>query len=294
MTQHQLDLIPRQTSHPSPGVVHLPNWLSLQHQQALLQLLRSYTKNGWYTPLMPNGTPMKHPLACLGYQWRPYEYYEPRRPIPDAILLMAIVALKDAGLDKSLPYTPDTGIVNLFPSGSSLGMHQDKSEDMELIDAGSPIVTISLGDTAVFRLGNCTNTTQPYQDFELRSGDLLVMSGHSRLAYHAVLKILDDTCPPALMMQRPGRISLTLRQAKVPTVQPLQPLQRHDRVWILPLAKRGVVVTAGSMLSPDRILVAPLPEGMVQSFDRSQLKLETPHANPLVYRDTTNADVRAS
>lgn len=208
----QLDLIPRTRSQLAPGTHHLPDWLPVDQQAALLTLLRGLTKNRWYTPQMPDGTPMRHPLACLGYRWEPYRYLAGDRPVPGEIILMAISALQDAGLSHYLPYQPDTGIVNYFPPDASLGMHQDKSESQECIEAGSPIVTISLGDTANFRIGNVQHPGQPYQDIELRSGDLLVMSGHSRLAYHGVTKILPGTCPPALSMQRPGRISLTLRQ----------------------------------------------------------------------------------
>lgn len=212
----QLDLLQRQRSQPAPGVIHLPDWLPLEQQQAVLTLLRAHTRERWYTPKMPDGTPLRHPLACLGYRWKPYEYFEGDRPIPGELILMAISGLVDARLEQYLPYSPDTGIVNYFPHGSSLGLHQDKSESQECIEAGSPIVTLSLGDSAIFRLAG-TYRDSPYQDIEVRSGDLLIMCGQSRLAFHGVPKILPDTCPPELMMQAPGRISLTLRQ-----VYPLQ------------------------------------------------------------------------
>ena len=208
----QLDLFPRETTQLAPGTHHLPNWLPIEHQNAVLTLLRHCTQGGWYTPQMKDGTPMKHPLACVGYQWRPYEYFDSRCPVPGEFILMAIEGLKDAGLSSYLPYQPDTGIVNYFPPASSLGMHQDKSESQEMIDAGSPIVTLSLGDSATFRLGNPYTNGAPYQDIELRSGDLLIMAGRSRLAYHSVTRIHPDTCPPDLQMKQPGRISLTLRQ----------------------------------------------------------------------------------
>lgn len=210
MSSAQLDLIPR-TIFRSLGAVHIPDWLPADIQQELLTLIRACTKGGWYTPTMRDGTPLKHPLACVGCQWRPYEYFEPRCRVPGEFILMAIQALKDAGLDEYLPYQPDTGIVNYFPPDSNLGMHQDKSESQEMIDAGSPIVTVSLGDSAIFRLGNCQTPSFPYQDLELRSGDVLIMSGHTRLAYHGVVKILPNTCPPHLNMKA-GRISLTIRQ----------------------------------------------------------------------------------
>ncbi|MBD1995169.1 alpha-ketoglutarate-dependent dioxygenase AlkB [Leptolyngbya sp. FACHB-541] len=211
---NQLDLIPRSQEQIAPGVWHVPDWLPIDQQNAVLTLLRHCTRKGWYTPKMLNGTPMKHPIACIGLQWRPYEYYEARVPVPGEFILMAVQALIDTNLQRYLPFTPDTGIVNMFPLGSSLGLHQDKSEDQPLIDAGSPIVTVSLGDSGMFRLGNVAHRDPPYKDIELRSGDLLVMSGHSRLAYHGITEILPNTCPADLEMQSPGRISLTMRRAK--------------------------------------------------------------------------------
>lgn len=208
----QLSLIPRQKKILGSGVVHIPDWLTIERQQALLVLLRHWTKGGWFTPVLPNGTAMRHPIACLGWQWKPYEYFDARVPMPGELIITAVEALIDAGLDEYLPFSPDTCIINMFPPSSSLGMHQDKSEDRELIDGGSPIITLSLGDTGVFRLAS-VNAPTPYQEVELRSGDLIIMSGHSRLAYHSINRIIPDTAPFDLDM-KPGRISLTMRRAR--------------------------------------------------------------------------------
>jgi DNA oxidative demethylase len=209
----QPDLIPRETTKLQPGAIHIPDWLTIAQQNNLLTLIRHYTKDRWYTPTMLDGPPMKHPIAFLGLAWRPYEYFqlEPHYPLPNEIVALARQALHAAKLSYS-PYQPDTGIVNWFPEGSSLGMHQDKSEHSDLIAVGSPIVTISLGDTGIFRLANPYNP-YPYQAIELRSGDLLIMHGQSRLAYHGITKILPDTRPVDLNLEKTGRISLTIRQA---------------------------------------------------------------------------------
>ena len=78
-----------------------------------------------------------------------------------------------------------------------MGMHQDKEER-----ADAPVVSLSIGDTCVFRFGNTETRGRPYTDVELRSGDLFVFGGPSRWAYHGVPKILPGTSPGPL--QRPA------------------------------------------------------------------------------------------
>lgn len=209
----QLDLLPREAAKLPEGVIHVPGWLSLKTQQDLLVLLRHVTHNRWYTPSLPNGTPMKHPISCVGWAWRPYEYFRmsDHVPMPDPIVALARKALLDADV-ACLGFQPDTGIINLFPHDSSLGMHQDRSEHPDLIAAGSPIITVSLGESAMFRVGNAFNQHGPFHDVELRSGDLIVMHGAARSHFHAVTKILPNTAP-GLEMSKPVRISLTIRQA---------------------------------------------------------------------------------
>jgi DNA oxidative demethylase len=209
----QLDLIPRQKTVLASGAMHLPDFIPIDEQVALLLNLREWTKGGWFTPSMLDGTPMNHPIACLGYQWRPYEYFEPRVGVPGDLINLSILSLLEAKMAEYLPYSPQTAIVNYFPPDTSLGMHQDRSEDAYLIQQGRPIVTFSLGDTAVFRLGNREHKGMPWQDVEMRSGDALVMGGYSRSAYHGVMDILPGTAPPALQMQ-PGRISVTMREVR--------------------------------------------------------------------------------
>lgn len=214
---NQLDLMPREVTSPLPGTVHIPNWLTIPQQNALLNLIRVATDGRWYTPEMPNGTPMKHPIACLGYAWKPYLYFiqEPYRPLPQEVIDITRKALLDARISYH-PYEPDTGIVNWFPPDSSLGWHQDKSEHPDLIAVGSPIVTFSIGDSAIFRL-NDEKQVSGSHELELRSGDVLIMSGRSRLAWHEVNRILPDTRPIDLNLDKAGRVSLTIRQALVHT-----------------------------------------------------------------------------
>ncbi|MBV8886589.1 MAG: alpha-ketoglutarate-dependent dioxygenase AlkB, partial [Chroococcidiopsidaceae cyanobacterium CP_BM_RX_35] len=83
-------------------------------------------------------------------------------------------------------------------------MHQDRSESEAVRNAGSPIISISLGDTCLFRLGNPESRSGRHQDVELTSGDLFVFGGPSRMAFHSVVKIYPGTAPCDLGM-RQGR-----------------------------------------------------------------------------------------
>jgi alkylated DNA repair protein (DNA oxidative demethylase) len=103
-------------------------------------------------------------------------------------------------------FRPDASIVNFYAQGATLGLHQDGVET-----CGSPVVTLSLGDDCVFRLGNNRRPTRPWHDIRLHSGDLLVFGGPARPAYHGVVRIHGGTAPPELGMKG-GRISITVRE----------------------------------------------------------------------------------
>ncbi|KAK0459664.1 uncharacterized protein EV420DRAFT_1537095 [Desarmillaria tabescens] len=91
-------------------------------------------------------------------------------------------------------YEPDAGIVNFYQTKDTLMAHVDRSE----VCATAPLVSISLGNAAVFLIGGLTRDTEPVPIL-LRSGDIAIMSGPAcRRAYHGVPRILDDTLPPHL------------------------------------------------------------------------------------------------
>jgi alkylated DNA repair protein (DNA oxidative demethylase) len=153
--------------------------------------------------------------VCLGWHWQPYAYSRtaddtdgaPVKPLPDDLIALARQAVADTlGTDEASRYAPDAAIVNLYASGARLGLHQDGEEP-----APAPVVTISLGDTCVFRLAGVVRRTSPFTDVELRSGDLLVFGGVNRRIYHGVPKVLDGTGPARLGLP-PGRLSITVRE----------------------------------------------------------------------------------
>jgi alkylated DNA repair protein (DNA oxidative demethylase) len=164
---------------------------------------------------MPNGAPFSTRAVCLGWHWFPYRYSRtcddndgaPVKEFPPLLERLGAAACRATGFE---PVPFDAAIVNLYESGAKLGLHQDKIEGVEVIRAGSPVVTISLGESCVFRFGNDERPSRPYRDVRLASGDLFVFGGPSRLSYHGVPKVFVGTAPPDLGLH--GRVSVTLRQ----------------------------------------------------------------------------------
>jgi alkylated DNA repair protein (DNA oxidative demethylase) len=100
---------------------------------------------------------------------------------------------------------PDACLVNLYRDGARLGLHQDRDE----ADFSAPVLSVSLGDTAMFRLGG-TRRTDPTRAFRLASGDVCVLAGEARLAFHGVDRILPGS---SSLIPGGGRLNLTLRRA---------------------------------------------------------------------------------
>ena len=220
MGQQQLPL-GQETSGPveiAPGAMLVPIWLDDDAQLELADAFHEWAKPpaGLRRPKMPNGAPFSTLAVCLGWHWYPYRYSRtcddndgaPVKPFPPLLARLGAAACAATGFQ---PVAYDAAIVNLYEPGAKLGLHQDKIEGADVIRAGSPVVTISLGDTCTFRFGNTDRPSRPYRDVQLASGDLFVFGGPSRLAYHGVPKVYGGTAPPGLGL--PGRISVTLRQA---------------------------------------------------------------------------------
>ena len=153
-------------------------------------------------------------MLCLGRHWNALTYkYEERRSdfdrlpapsIPDVFVELARRAAADAGFEMQ----PDLCIMNYYTSDSRMGVHQDKDERHETIAAGIPIVSVSLGDAARFVVGGLARR-DPTSAIMLRSGDVLVMGGPSRLRFHGVTRVAAGTAPAGT---GPGRFNLTFRQ----------------------------------------------------------------------------------
>ena len=209
----------RAVEEPLPGVVHVPDWLSTGAQRELAVEFRTWSlpPAGLRHPRVPTGHLMSVQSVCLGWHWQPYAYSRtaddtdgaPVKPLPGSVDRLARRAVAEAyGADspEALGYRPDAAIVNLYPDGAKLGLHQDGEEP-----SPSPVVTISLGDTCTFRLAGVDRRTGPFVDLELRSGDLLVFGRENRRIFHGVPKVLPGTAPDRLGLP-PGRLSITVRE----------------------------------------------------------------------------------
>src|SRR5678815_469011 len=198
------------------GVVLFQSRLPPSEQRDLWALCRSLADGPvpMYTPTVRGGRKMSVGMLCLGKHWNglTYDYGDTRSdfdglavpPIPPLMREIAQRAAADAGFEMQ----PDLCIMNYYSADAKMGVHQDKDERPETIAAGIPIVSVSLGDAARFVIGGLSRR-DPTSPVNLRSGDVLVMGGPSRLRYHGITRILPGTAPEGT---GPGRFNLTFRQ----------------------------------------------------------------------------------
>jgi DNA alkylation damage repair protein AlkB len=199
-----------------PGFHYFQNYLTVEEQQRLWTACRELADGPapMYTPTVRGGRKMSVGMLCLGRHWNGMKYaYEDRRsdfdglqapPLPPDFRQLAIDAAARAGFAMQ----PDLCIMNFYDLESRMGVHQDKDESPESLEAGVPIVSVSLGDTARFTVGGVTRK-EPMRPLQLRSGDVVVLGGPSRLRFHGVTRILSGTAPAGT---GPGRFNLTFRQ----------------------------------------------------------------------------------
>ena len=199
------------------GLVLFERRLSLAEQRDLWRMCGELADGPvpMYTPTVRGGKKMSVGMLCLGMHWNGLTYsYEERRsdhdglpvpPLPPRFAEIARSAAHDAGFEMQ----PDLCIMNRYTEAAKMGVHQDKDERPATIAAGIPIVSVSLGDEARFVIGGLSRR-DPTSPLILRSGDVLVMGGPSRLRYHGVARILAGTGPPSLTLD--GRFNLTFRQ----------------------------------------------------------------------------------
>ncbi|WP_329022102.1 alpha-ketoglutarate-dependent dioxygenase AlkB family protein [Streptomyces sp. NBC_00690] len=211
-------LFPRDPVTLGPGAVHLPGWLSIEQQRALVEACRAWARGP--VPLrhtaLPGGGVMSVRTVCLGWHWLPYRYSRTAddvngaevEAVPQWLVELGRSALVAAYGERyeASDYTPDAALVNFYDGAARMGMHQDKEERSD-----APVVSLSIGDSCVFRFGNAENRGRPHTDVELQSGDLFVFGGLSRFVYHGVPKVYPGTGDPATGMSG-GRLNITLRE----------------------------------------------------------------------------------
>jgi len=181
-------LIPPPRAEIAPGAVHVPGWLGPDEQARLLAACREWARPpaGMRHTRLPGGGVMSVRTVCLGWHWLPYRYQRtaddgaPVKAFPPWLAGLGARAVAEA-YGEAGGYRPDTALVNFYDGQARMGLHQDKDEHCL-----APVVSLSLGDTCVFRFGNTRDRNRPWTDVELESGDLFVFGGASRLAFHGV------------------------------------------------------------------------------------------------------------
>jgi alkylated DNA repair protein (DNA oxidative demethylase) len=208
-------LIPRPRAEVAPGAVHVPGWLTWEEQRRLVAACREWARPpaGMRNTRLPGGRVMSVRTVCLGWHWVPYRYQRtaddgtPVKAFPDWLGGLSRRAVAEVYGDDG-GYSPDIALVNFYDAGARMGQHQDKDER-----GLAPVVSLSLGDTCVFRFGNTGGRGRPWTDVRLESGDLFVFGGPSRLAFHGVPKTLPGTAPEGLGLR--GRLNLTVRESGI-------------------------------------------------------------------------------
>jgi len=102
------------------------------------------------------------------------------------------------------PHEPEACLINFYAPAAKMGLHQDRDEQ----DFAAPVVSLSLGDSCLFRVGGLKRN-EPTHSFRLNSGDALVLGGGARLAFHGVDRIYPGT---SILLAGGGRINLTMRR----------------------------------------------------------------------------------
>ncbi len=191
------------------GVLVTPQALNQDEQAILLADLQDIARVSPPFSLMTRwGKPMSVKMTAAGqFCWfsdrKGYRYIEEHPftksafpPIPE--LALAVWRQFEAGVD------PDCCLINYYGKGARMGLHQDRDE----ANFDYPVVSISLGDPALFRIGG-TERSDPTKSFWLESGDVMVLHKDKRLAFHSIDRIKFGESP---LLPKGGRLNLTLRR----------------------------------------------------------------------------------
>ncbi|MBB6510317.1 alkylated DNA repair protein (DNA oxidative demethylase) [Rhizobium soli] len=194
------------------GIRHLPGYLNRAAQERLVEVIRAIVAEApLYVPAMPGtGKPMSVRMTnCGALGWvtdkeRGYRYqdFHPQTGRPWPAIPSELMELWEnlSGYDKP----PQACLVNFYSDDAKMGLHQDKDES----DLKAPVLSISLGNTCLFRVGG-VDRKDPTGSFKLSSGDIVVLGGEGRLAFHGVDRIYPGT---STLLKNGGRINLTLRR----------------------------------------------------------------------------------
>ncbi len=200
---------------PPSGFRHLPGLLGDAAQRVILAAVLAVAAEApWFTPTMPRtGRPFSvrmtncGPLGWVsdraGYR---YQATHPDTGRPWPVIPEPVLAIwrEVAGY----PHPPEACLVNLYRGRARMGLHQDRDEE----DLAVPVVSVSLGDAAVFRVGGTARGGRT-ASLRLASGDVAVLGGEARLCFHGIDRTFPGT---STLVPGGGRINLTLRRVTRP------------------------------------------------------------------------------
>ena len=197
------------------GLKYLPEYFGKTAQEALLADVREVVATApLFLPVMPKtGKPFSVKMSnCGQLGWvsdiNGYRY-QPNHPVTGQMWPAIPARLLELwkAVAPGAP-EPEACLINFYEPSARMGLHQDRDE--AIFEA--PVVSVSLGDTATFRVGG-TSRKDPTKSFRLNSGDVVVLGGDARLAYHGIDRILGGT---SKLLKNGGRINLTLRRVTAP------------------------------------------------------------------------------
>ena len=198
------------------GFRHLVGYLSAQQQTRLLEEIQAVIVAApLFVPTMPRtGKPFSVRMTnCGSLGWVSdksggYRYQATHPATGNAWPALPGRVLALWNEVTAYPRLPQACLVNYYAPGAKMGSHRDGDEE----DRSAPVVSISLGDHATFHIGGLKRT-DPKRRLLLESGDVVVLGGAARMAYHGIDRIHSGTCG---LLEEGGRLNLTLRRVTEP------------------------------------------------------------------------------
>ncbi len=193
------------------GVGYFPQYLDSNRQEELVEVAREVVAQApLYRPSMPgtgkpfsvqmtNAGPLGWMADRTGYRYSK-THPETEKPWPEIPTILLDLWKELCGY----PAPPECCLINHYDAGARMGLHQDRDE----IELGAPVISVSLGDSAVFRLGG-ENRRDRTISWRVSSGDIVVLANEARLCYHGIDRVISGS---SRLLKGGGRLNLTLRR----------------------------------------------------------------------------------
>lgn len=198
-----------------PGVIYFPGLLDRATQEALRDEIYAAIKAAeLFQSTMPRwGNPLSVKMLNLGpLGWvsdKSGYRYQSTHPVTGASWPPIFPSLLKIWEQLTNSYAPpEACLINYYSATAKMGLHQDRDEE----DFNAPVVSLSLGDSALFRIGT-SERNGPTQSIKLHSGDGLIFGGPARLDFHGIDRVYQET---STLLAEGGRFNLTMRRVTKP------------------------------------------------------------------------------